>query len=200
MWPTYLRCISPCHALFQFYVADGKLSLQLYQRSADCFLGVPFNIASYALLLMMTAQATGLEPGTFVHTLGDAHLYLNHLDRGRACSSPASRAPCRRWCSIRRSKTSLDLPTTISPSRATTPTPYQSHSKRMTDIALLPSIAIIVATAARNAIGAAGSIPFRISGDMKRFREVTMGRPIIMGRRTFESLPSGALPGATTSL
>jgi thymidylate synthase len=86
------QALPPCHVLFQFYVANGRLSCQLYQRSGDVFLGVPFNIASYALLTMMVAQVTGLKPGDFIHTFGDAHLYANHVEQARLQLSRAPRA------------------------------------------------------------------------------------------------------------
>jgi len=85
----------PCHVMFQFYVADGKLSCQLYQRSADIFLGVPFNIASYSLLTMMIAHVTGLEPGDFIHTFGDAHLYLNHIEQAKLQLTRQPKKPAR---------------------------------------------------------------------------------------------------------
>ena len=184
--------LPPCHCLFQFYVADGKLSLQLYQRSADTFLGVPFNIASYALLLQMMAQVTGLEAGEFIHTTGDTHLYLNHLEQAKLQLTREPRP-------LPKMKINPDVKDLFS---------FKYEDFELTDYNPWPHIAadeqykdqqtmqlnIIAAVAENRAIGYQNDMVYFIREDLKRFKQLTTGHTVIMGRRTFYSLPKGALP------
>ncbi len=186
--------LAPCHALFQFYVADGRLSCQLYQRSGDLFLGVPFNIASYALLTHMVAQVTDLEVGDFVHTLGDAHLYLNHLDQAR---EQLTREP--------RALPELRLDPACRTIDAFTPDSVQVVGLRpapgdpRADRGVVPMAVTIVAAVARNGvIGADGGLPWRLPDDMRRFKELTLGHVLVMGRRTYDSI-GRPLPGGRRS-
>ena len=179
--------LPPCHALFQFYVSEGVLSCQLYQRSADVFLGVPFNIASYALLTLMIAQVAGLKPGAFIHTLGDAHLYVNHLEQ-------AELQLARKPLPAPRMKLNPEVDSIFD---------FRYEDFELLDYDAHPAIAapiaatkisLIVAMDEDGVIGANGGLPWRLSDDLKRFKRLTMGKPLIMGRKTHESI-GRALPG-----
>ena len=168
----------------------GELSCQLYQRSADIFLGIPFNIASYALLTLMVAQSCNLEPGEFIHTLGDAHLYLNHLDQAR---EQLSRKP--RELPLMKLNPAvqniLDYSFTDFTLENYNPYPAIKSPNR----SMKPKIVLIAAVAPGGIIGFENKMPWHLPRDLRYFKRVTLGHPIVMGRKTFESLKCKALPG-----
>ena len=178
--------LPPCHAFFQFYVADGRLSCQLYQRSADLFLGVPFNIASYALLTHMMAAQAGLDVGEFVWTGGDCHIYDNHRRAGHRAAEPRPAA----LPGTRSGAAGFDLRLHLRRHRhqelRATPGDQGTRS-RMT-------VGLIWAQSPSGVIGRAGGIPWRLPEDLARFKELTMGHTVVMGRLTWESLPPKVRP------
>jgi len=185
--------LPPCHCLFQFYVAGGRLSCQLYQRSADVFLGVPFNIASYALLTLMVAQVTDLQPGEFIHTLGDAHLYLNHLEQARLQLSRAPRALPK----MRINPAVKDLfAFRYEDFRLEGYDPHPAIRAAADSVQPSAAIVIVAAVGENGVIGRDGGLPWRLKSDMKHFRSLTWGKPVIMGRKTYLTLRR-PLPGRT---
>lgn len=187
--------LPPCHVLFQFYVAGGRLSCQLYQRSADTFLGVPFNIASYALLTMMTAQVCGLRPGEFVHTLGDAHLYLNHLEQAdeQLARTPRPLPAMRLNPAVRSLGAFRYGDFTL---EGYDPWPAIKAPHVVLTKKTIPMLSLIAAVAENGVIGDKNALLWHISEDLKHFRAVTTGHPVVMGRKTFLSL-GRPLPGRT---